>query len=149
MSATAACNILVIDDEPNLRASLAMILKRAGYTTTVAASAQEALEMFPSKSFDLVFLDLQMPGMSGMQLLPKLIKLSPQLPVVILTGNGSLDSAQEALLLGARGYLMKPINPWEIIDRVASILREEWLMDQKRKLMRDLKGLLPELNQEL
>lgn len=144
-----AGKILIIDDEANLRASLGMILERAGYVANAASNAQEALDLVRRSSFNLVFLDLNMPGMHGMQLLPELRKIDSKMAVIILTGEGSYESAHEAIKWGARGYLLKPINPWEIVSRVAGILREEQLIRQRGAIIDELNGLLPELKQEI
>ena len=123
MSTTNA--ILIIDDEPFLRSTLAVILRRVGYTTVEAGTAQEAVEILSAQSFDLIFLDLQMPDRDGLDLLPELLRLSPGIPVLILTANGSLEKAVEALRLGARDYLLKPLEPGQIITRVDDILKEK------------------------
>jgi two-component system, OmpR family, phosphate regulon response regulator OmpR len=117
--------ILIIDDEPFLRSTLAVILRRVGYTTGEAGDAQEALKILSDRHFDLIFLDLQMPDRDGLALLPELLSLRPGIPVLILTANGSLEKAVEALRLGARDYLLKPIEPGQIITRVDDILKEK------------------------
>ncbi len=116
--------ILIIDDEPFLRSTLGVILRRVGYATQEAADAQEALQLLSARAFDLVFLDLQMPDRDGLDLLPEIIQVAPGVPVLILTANGSLEKAVEALRLGARDYLLKPVDPGQIITRVDDILKE-------------------------
>ncbi len=96
-----------------------------GYTTGEAGDAQEALQILAAKPFDLIFLDLQMPDRDGLDLLPELLRLSPGIPVLILTANGSLEKAVEALRLGARDYMLKPIEPGQIITRVDDILKDK------------------------
>ncbi len=117
-------SILIVDDEPFLRSTLAVILKRVGYLTQEAADAQQALESLSQDHFDLVFLDLQMPDRDGLDLLPELLRAAPGIPVLILTANGSVEKAVEALRLGARDYLLKPVEPGEIVTRVDDILKE-------------------------
>lgn len=121
----AANSILIIDDEAYLRSTLAIILKRAGYSVTTADGAQEALQVLLNNHFDLVFLDLKMPGKDGMELLPEIRLLDPNLPVLILTANASLETAIQSMRMGAIGYLMKPIDPEQIISRVDEIIQEE------------------------
>jgi heterodisulfide reductase subunit A len=115
-------NILIIDDEAYLRLTLATILQRAGYTVTTASGAQEGLQKLMDGKIDLVFLDLKMPGMDGTELLPQIRMLNPELPVLILTANASLETAIQTMRQGARGYLMKPIEPEQIISRVEEVL---------------------------
>jgi DNA-binding NtrC family response regulator len=141
--------ILVIDDEKNLRVSLSMILERAGYVVTVSSGSEEALEALELNSFDLVFLDLNMPGMNGIDLLPVVLNLYPRMPVLILTGNGSLETAQKAVDFGVKGYLLKPINPYVLLERVSQILKEERLLKKKGIIQRELKKLIYELNQDV
>ncbi len=115
--------ILIIDDEPFLRSTLAVILKRVGYATQEAGDAHEALQVLSARRIDLVFLDLQIPDRDGLDLLPEIVRNYPDVPVLILTANGSLEKAVEALRLGARDYLLKPVEPGEIITRVDDILK--------------------------
>ncbi len=117
-------SILIIDDEAYLRSTLAVILERAGYAVTTASGGEEALEILIKQKFDLVFLDLKMPGMDGVELLPEIRLLDPVLPVLILTANASLESAIQTMRLGAIGYLMKPIAPEQIVNRVDEIIKE-------------------------
>jgi DNA-binding NtrC family response regulator len=142
-------SILIIDDEPKLRYSLSMILVKAGFSVTEANGAQEALDALHKKPFDLVFLDLNMPGMGGMQLLPEILHLYPGIPVIILTGNGSLETAEKAINWGVRGYLLKPMSPFEIIDRVSKVIKEERLLKKKGKIYEELKGLLYEMQPDV
>jgi DNA-binding NtrC family response regulator len=141
--------ILIIDDDAKLRYSLSMVLGKAGYTVAEANGAKEAVEALTEKSFDLVFLDLKMPGIDGMQLLPEILHMYPGIPVVILTGSGSLETAEKAITWGVRGYLLKPIGPLEIIERVSKILQEERLLRKKGKIYEELKGLLYEMQPDV
>lgn len=117
--------ILIIDDELNLRSSLSYILQRVGYQVITAGNAQEALQHLVSQRFDLVFLDLKMPGMDGMELLPEIRLIDPHLPVIILTANNSLETAIQTMRKGARGYLMKPFDPEQILARADEVIQEE------------------------
>lgn len=137
-----ASKILIIDDEPNLRSTLAIILKRGGYSVDSVADAQAALQKLISERFDLVFLDLKMPGMSGMQLLPEVRLLYPDMPILILTANASLETAIEALRLGARGYLLKPLDPSQILVRLEEIFREQ----RKNQRVDELVNIMGEID---
>jgi two-component system, NtrC family, response regulator PilR len=121
---TANASILVVDDEENLRRTLALILQREGYTVTTAASVMEARECLQEGRFDLVFLDLKLPDASGLTLLPEMRSQNPDLPVLILTAHDKLDVALEAVRGGARDYLLKPIDPPILLARVKEVLAE-------------------------
>src|SRR5512136_1567105 len=118
-------SILIIDDEPNLRRSLGLILQRAGYIITSASNAAEAIHLLQAGAYDLTFLDIKLPDQNGIQLLPQIRDLYPEMPVVILTAHATLDTAIGAVRLGARDYLLKPVDPENILNRVKSILQEE------------------------
>jgi two-component system response regulator ResD len=144
----AATNtILIIDDEPNLRRSLALILQRAGYAVTTAGNAREACQFLEAGAFDLAFLDLKMPDMSGLQLLPQIHRLYPEMPVLILTAHATLDSAIEAVRKGARDYLLKPIDPVQILSRVEEVLAETEQAKRRREIVGEMQQLLSELHQ--
>lgn len=116
-------SILVVDDEPFLRLTLCMVLHRVGYQTDEAQNGQTALDKVSAQPFDLVFLDLQLPDCDGLELLPQIRRIQPRTPVLVLTANGSLEKAIEALRIGAHEYLLKPIDPGQIITQVDDILR--------------------------
>jgi DNA-binding response OmpR family regulator len=137
-------SILIIDDEPNLRRSLGLILQRAGYTITTAGDAAEALHLLHAGAFDLTFLDIKLPDQSGIQLLPQIKDLYPEMPILILTAHATLDTAIDAVRLGARDYLLKPIDPESILSRVENILREE-KPKRRREITTQLQDLLTEL----
>lgn len=140
-------SILVIDDEKNLRHTLALILQRAGYSVTTAADGSEARQYLQSGAFDLVFLDLKMPGVDGLTLLPELRSLYPDMPVLILTAHATLDSAIIAVRQGARDYLLKPIDPAQILSRVDEVLTESCQPRRRRQIVEEIRGLLSELHE--
>jgi DNA-binding NtrC family response regulator len=123
--------ILIIDDEINLRRSLALILERAGYQVSLAANALEAMLLLKTRSFDLTFLDLKLPDQDGISLLPQIRNEYPNMPVLILTAHATLETAIRAVRAGARDYLLKPLDPPLILKRVREIFLE--LEQPKRK----------------
>jgi DNA-binding response OmpR family regulator len=139
-------HILVIDDEPNLRRSLTLILQRAGYDVTSASNAEEARKAIKESDFDLIFLDLKMPDINGLDLLPEIRDDHPDTPVLILTAHATLESAIEAVRKGARDYLLKPIDPEQIIDRVSNLMDEQKHPKRRREIVMGIKGLLSELS---
>ncbi len=137
-------SILIIDDEPNLRRSLGLILQRVGYTVTTACDAAEALHLLQAGAYDLAFLDIKLPDLNGIQLLPQIRARYPDMPILILTAHASLDTAIGAVRLGARDYLLKPIDPDTILSRVAAILSEE-TPKRRREITTQIQDLLSEL----
>ncbi len=125
MNMPAKVAILVVDDEENLRRTLAMILTRQGYRVDVAATVKEARQRLESSSYDLTFLDLKLPDANGLTLLPDLRRRFPNMPVLVLTAHDKLDSAVEAVRQGARDYLLKPIDPPIILQRLREVLKEK------------------------
>ena len=116
--------ILIVDDEKSLRMSLSLVLQKEGYRVDTAANAEEALAQLGLHEYDLMFLDLNMPGMSGIDLLVEIHKHYPNIPVLILTAFAALESAIQAVRLGAHDYLLKPAEPALILTRVAEVLAE-------------------------
>lgn len=121
---TTTVSILVVDDEENLRRTLALILQREGYRVTTAATVTEARGCIQDSGFDLVFLDLKLPDASGLTLLPEMRSQYPHMSVLILTAQDKLGVALEAVRGGARDYLLKPIDPPVLLKRVKEVLAE-------------------------
>ncbi len=117
-------SILIVDDDPKLRFTLAIILRRADYQIAAVSCAEDALHSLQVCHFDLIILDLSIPDLHGLQFMPLLTKLYPALPIVVLTGDDSLDTTIASLRLGARGYLLKPIKPDQILACLTEILKE-------------------------
>ncbi|MCI0521235.1 MAG: response regulator transcription factor [Chloroflexi bacterium] len=143
---SSTISILIIDDEANLRASLAMILQRAGYRVSAAANAYQALDYLRAGAFDLAFLDIRMPEMDGMTLLPEIRKQYPNMPVLILTANATLETAIGAVRKGARDYLIKPVDPAKILARVQEIIAESERPRRRRELVGAIQSLVEELD---
>lgn len=142
---TSRYSILIVDDEERLRRSLSFILQKENYRVVSAATAEEALECLKLQEYDLMFLDLNLPGMSGTDLLTAVHKQFPQLPVLILTAHAALESAIQAIRLGARDYLLKPAEPVDILTRVAEILSEREQPARKKEIVDQIQALLSEL----
>jgi len=139
--------ILIIDDEENLRRSLALILVRNDYKVTCAANAQEGLIALNAGPFDLVFLDLKLPDRDGIAILPEIRCLYPEMPVVILTAHATLDSAMQAVRQGANDYLLKPIQPEHILRRTEEIIASQKQPTRRREILSEMQSLLGELHQ--
>jgi DNA-binding response OmpR family regulator len=144
---TTTHTILVIDDEPLLRHTLALILERAGYQVTLAADGKEALHSLQAGAYDLAFLDLKLPDTNGLTLLPEIRCRYADMPVLILTAHATLESAMEAVRQGARDYMLKPVDPKHILVRVAEVLAEQKQPRRRREIVTQVQELLAELRQ--
>src|SRR5690606_355607 len=112
--------ILICDDQEVMRDSLAGILAREGHEVVAAADAAAALQRLSSQRFDLLITDLKMPKMTGIELLAEAKKLRPEMPVVLMTAFATVQTAVEAMKLGAYDYIQKPFDGDEIkllVDR--------------------------------
>jgi len=116
--------ILVVDDEINVRELLSHLLENEGYHVELASSAEEALEKIKRAVFDLIISDIRMPGMDGLELLEKIGTMNVDSAVILITGYGSIDSAVEAIKLGALDYIEKPFKIGQLKSLVSQILNE-------------------------
>ena len=107
---SAPITILAVDDEPNMRRLLEISLRQAGYRALSASHGREALEMIQQQQIDLVVSDLHMPGMNGLQLLETLRKEYEHLPFIMVTAQGEIKTAVEAMKLGASDYILRPFE---------------------------------------
>jgi DNA-binding NtrC family response regulator len=119
--------VLIVDDEPNLRKILAAQLGRDGYDVLTAEDGEQGLAVLRENHIDLVVTDLKMPKMDGMQLLREAVREYPGLPIVMITAHGTIDTAVEALKLGAFDYLTKPFDKEEVRQIAAKALRTQEL----------------------
>lgn len=140
-----AAHILIIDDEAALRQSLARILQQAGFEATTAENAEQAFAFIETTKFDLVFMDLRMPGMPGLEALKHIHGSYPALPVVLFTAQPDLNSAVEALRNGATDYLLKPLKPQAIIDRAQKIIASQQKEKRKQEILQQIEFLQTEL----
>lgn len=129
-------NILLVDDEPDSRTSIGDFLTELGHQVTECASAQEALTFFAQQRYPMVLSDINMPGMSGLDLLERLQELAPPgtVDIVLFTGYGDMSSAITALRAGAYDYLLKPVQVEELAAVVERIAERQALLQENRKL---------------
>jgi DNA-binding response OmpR family regulator len=119
--------ILIVDDEKNIRLTLAQALEPMGYQIDEAINGEEALAKLAKGSYDLMLLDLKMPGIDGIEVLSASRTSHPTLSVIIITAHGSIDSAVEAMKLGAVDFIQKPFSPQEIRDLIRKVLERREL----------------------
>jgi DNA-binding response OmpR family regulator len=116
--------IMVVDDDQDLRESIAEVLSEAGFAVTEASRGEEALEHLAHKNFDLVLLDLIMPGLSGLELMGRIREKSPRMPVIMITAFASVDNAVAAMRQGASDYITKPFRIDALLASVGRVLEE-------------------------
>jgi CheY-like chemotaxis protein len=114
--------ILVVDDDPVVSESFNRVLSRKGYAVITAANGDEALAKMKAEQYDLVFTDLRMPGMDGLEVAEQVKARQPWTPVVIVTGYGSKPSEDRARAIGVADFLNKPVSPETIEDCAAKAL---------------------------
>ena len=123
--------VLIVDDEKNIRLTLATAISSLPIEAVTANNGEEALQKVQAGKFTMLFLDLRMPGMDGMQVLPRLRDERPEIPVVIISAHGDIDLAVEAMKLGAVEFVQKPFVPEQIRSRVSRVLdRQRLTADQ-------------------
>ncbi|MGC6418236.1 MAG: sigma-54-dependent transcriptional regulator [Bradymonadia bacterium] len=110
--------VLVVDDEESLRTVLGMLLRRQGYEVTTVGDGAEALEALSTQSYSVLLSDLRMPNLDGMSLLRRTLELYPEMPVIMLTAHGTVDTAVEALKIGAFDFLSKGCDNDEVLKVV-------------------------------
>jgi DNA-binding NtrC family response regulator len=134
--------ILVVDDEVGPRESLRMILKPL-YEVHTASGGEEALRFIQNKDIDVVTLDLSMPGLSGIEVLKEIKKLRPETEVIVITGYGTLNNAQEAIRFGAGDLISKPFDVAEIISIMARSFERRSYTLEINSLIERIRSLQP------
>jgi DNA-binding NtrC family response regulator len=133
-----AHRILVVDDEQIIRDSISFILKKEGYTIEEAANGKIAFDRISEQSFDAVITDIEMPVMKGLELLEKVMQVSPQTLVLIITAYGSLETAIAALRAGASDYILKPLEFDELLIKLKRMLEARALSVENQLLRREM-----------
>ncbi len=117
--------ILVVDDDPEMRALLQDVLRGAGYDVTEATDGAQAVLAMRARAFDVILMDKNMPGPSGLDLLPGFRRVSPTSRIIMMTAFGDLPSYMEAVEKGAVEYLFKPFRMEELKAAIAKALQKE------------------------
>jgi two-component system, OmpR family, alkaline phosphatase synthesis response regulator PhoP len=123
--------ILIVDDEKNIRLTLSQALETLATEMESAASGEEALARLREKEFGLILLDIKMPGMDGMEVLRQVREIRPDIRVIMITAYGTIESAVEAMKLGAVDFLQKPFDPEEIRELVSRVMDRDELDEHK------------------
>lgn len=131
--------ILIVDDDGVIREGLKRVLESRGYVTETFASGHLAIEQLQQKAFDLVITDLKMPGMNGIEVLKAIRALQPEVPIIMITGYSTVDSAVEAMKNGAIDYIGKPFTPEEILAKVAVAMEQRGVLLEDLYLRKELR----------
>lgn len=127
--------ILVVDDEEVVRLCLDRTLSSEHCEVATVPTGNAALELLERRPFDVILLDLRMPGLQGMEVLKTIKQKWPESEVIIVTGYAAVDSAKEAVALGAYDYLSKPVGPDEVIDAAtAAMQHKKWALRADREV---------------
>ncbi|MBE7467261.1 MAG: sigma-54-dependent Fis family transcriptional regulator [Planctomycetes bacterium] len=132
--------VLVIDDEPGICWALQQLLEGHGYRVLIAASAEEGLEQVAAAQPDLCLLDVRLPGASGIDALPKLKEARPEMPVLVMTAHGTMETAIEAIRRGAYNYLTKPLHNEDALHHIRTALQTVRLSREVAQLRKELDG---------
>jgi len=138
-----ATKVLVVDDEAVIREGVRRILENSGFSVETCATGRLALEMIQEQEFQMVITDLKMPGMGGMEVLKTIKILQPEVPVIIITGYSTVDTAVEAMKNGAIDYVAKPFTPDMLLEKVDKALEQKAVFLDEiylRKELRDHHG---------
>ena len=141
--------LLVVDDDEAVRRIVAELLHEEGYEPVIAASAEEALELLSKNQFELVISDIKMPGADGLALLRNLRESHPETAVIMMTGFGQIESAVEALKLGASDYLTKPIRLAALTESVLTALNRRFENLEAANYQKSLEGDVASKTREL
>ncbi len=130
--------ILIVDDEKAIRESVSLVLSEEGYKTEIASNGSEALDLLGEQDYDVLITDLKMPGMDGIELIKKSLKICPQTSVIIITAHASVESAIEALRIGAFDYILKPFDFDDLILKVQRLLKHKELALENQALRKEV-----------
>ncbi len=131
-------DILVIDDEKSIRNTLQEVLEYEQHKVTLATNGQEGIEMFENGNFDIVLCDIKMPGMDGMEVLDTLIKKSRDIPVIMISGHGNIDTAVEAIKKGAYDFIEKPLDLNRLLVTIRNATERNELVTETKILKRKI-----------
>ena len=139
-----AKTVLVVDDDPTQRRLLQAAVERAGFACRVAPDGESGLDMArnPADGVDVMLLDLVMPGLSGMEVLERLQEVRPELPVMVLTASGSIDTVVQAMRAGAIDFFVKPASPERVVVSIRNALQMTELRGEVKRLKKTASGEL-------
>jgi CheY-like chemotaxis protein len=139
---SALRQVLVVDDDPVVGKSFNRVLSQKGYVVVTAENAAEALEKMRDQEYDVVFSDIKMPGMNGIELAEEIKARRPWTPVVIVTGYGSTENQARARAAGVSAFLNKPLSPEMIEESAAYALREVPAAEEEAPVVEEMQAVV-------
>ena len=133
--------VLIIDDERSIRNTLKEILEFEGHEISLAADGKEGLEMALAGNFDVIFCDIKMPGMDGVEVLEKLVENGVDSSVVMISGHGSIDTAVECIKKGAFDFIQKPLDLNRILITLKNATDKTTLIKETKVLKKKVAGI--------
>jgi two-component system nitrogen regulation response regulator NtrX len=131
-------NILVIDDEKSIRSTLKDILEHEGFSVELASNGQEGIDLFSNTQFDAVLCDIKMPGMDGIEVLEKIQAITNEVPVIMISGHGTIDTAVEAIKKGAFDFIEKPPDLNRLLITIRHAIDKTTLISETKVLKQKL-----------
>lgn len=135
-------NILIIDDERAIRKTLSEILSFEGYTIDEAADGEEGLKKFTEKTYDIVLCDIKMPKLDGLEFLEKSREVNPEIPIIMISGHGNIDTAVEAVKKGAFDFISKPPDLNRLLITIRNAAERQTLISESKVLKRKVGKVL-------
>ena len=134
MAEELKAKVLLVDDEEDFLKTLAERLETRGLKVTTAASGEDALASIEGQEFDLIVLDLAMPGLDGLETLKRVKVLQPEAEIIMLSGQGSIKTSIEAMKLGACDFLQKPVDMAALLDKISEAKEKRMLMLESKSI---------------
>ncbi|MFQ5850742.1 MAG: sigma-54-dependent transcriptional regulator [Candidatus Binatia bacterium] len=132
-------HILVVDDNPQICEQMKRLYTQTGYAVTIATCAEDALELLGAGNIDLVVTDMRLPGLNGAELVKQMQEICPDVPVIVITAYGDIETAVKVLKLGANDYIVKPFSAAAIQESTRVVLEKARVFTEIRHLRRSLK----------
>jgi DNA-binding NtrC family response regulator len=141
MTEQLKAKVLLVDDEEDFLSTLSERLETRGLKVTTAASGEQALAKTDKESFDLIVLDLAMPGLDGLETLKRIKAKQPEAEIIILSGQGSIKTSIEAMKAGAEDFMEKPVNITDLLDKISDA-KDKRLQVLQTKSVKDIEKIL-------
>jgi len=145
----SSVRILIVDDEPDIALILKLYLEEAGYSISRAKDGETCLKLLAKQSYSLVLLDINLPRMSGIEVLEKIMEIDNDIAVLMMTGNGSESTAVKCMKIGAQDYFSKPFSLEDVLHRVEQALSFKAMAAAKKRLEQEKKDFVYMLSHDL